>query len=41
MPRINEATDTDLKIIGKLTELGWKPGDTLLYQQEYFGSLDF
>lgn len=35
MARINEATDTDLKIIGKLTELGWKPGDTLLYQQEY------
>ncbi len=35
MPRINEATDTDLKIIEDLKKLGWKVGDTLLYQQEY------
>lgn len=35
MPRINEATDTDLKIIEELKALGWKVGDTLLYQQEY------
>lgn len=35
MPRINEATDTDLKIIEELKRLGWKVGDTLLYQQEY------
>lgn len=35
MPRINEATDTDLKIIELLKNLGWKIGDTLLYQQEY------
>lgn len=35
MPRINEATDTDLKVIEELTKLGWKAGDTLLYQQEY------
>ncbi len=35
MPKINEATDTDLKIIEELTALGWKRGDTLLYQQEY------
>src|SRR3990172_4511307 len=35
MPNINEATDTDLKVIEELTELGWKRGDTLLYQQEY------
>ncbi|MFH1030104.1 MAG: DEAD/DEAH box helicase family protein [bacterium] len=35
MPRINEATDTDLKIIDDLKKLGWKAGDTLLYQQEY------
>jgi len=32
---INEATDTDLAIIEKLIALGWKRGDTLLYQQEY------
>ena len=31
----NEATDTDLKIIDELKKLGWNPGDTLLYQQEY------
>ena len=36
MPRINEATDTDLKVIERLTRhLNWKLGDTLLYQQEY------
>jgi type I site-specific restriction endonuclease len=35
MPKINEATDTDLKVIDELTKLGWKRGDTLLYQQEY------
>jgi len=35
MPKINEATDTDLKIIEELKKLGWKVGDTLLYQQEY------
>ncbi len=35
MARINEATDTDLKVIEGLKKLGWNPGDTLLYQQEY------
>lgn len=35
MAKINEATDTDLKIIDELKKLGWKVGDTLLYQQEY------
>lgn len=35
MVKINEATDTDLKIIENLKKLGWKVGDTLLYQQEY------
>jgi type I site-specific restriction endonuclease len=35
MVKINEATDTDLKIIDELKKLGWKPGDTLIYQQEY------
>ena len=35
MTKINEATDTDLKVIGQLKSLCWKPGDTLLYQQEY------
>jgi len=33
--KINEATSTDLKVIKKLEKLGWKAGDTLLYQQEY------
>lgn len=33
--KINEATSTDLKIIKELEKLGWKSGDTLLYQQEY------
>jgi len=32
---LNEATSTDLKIIGELQKIGWKPGDTLLYQPEY------
>jgi type I restriction enzyme, R subunit len=35
MPKTNEATDTDLKIIRALEQLGWKPGDTLFYQQEH------
>src|SRR3989338_4619397 len=35
MAKINEATDTDLKIIEDLKKIGWKVGDTLLYQQEY------
>ncbi len=35
MAKINEATDTDLKVIEELTNIGWKRGDTLLYQQEY------
>jgi len=34
MPKINEATDTDLKVIEALQEIGWKRGDTLLYQPE-------
>ena len=32
---LNEATSTDLKIIKELEKLGWKAGDTLLYQPEY------
>jgi type I site-specific restriction endonuclease len=35
MPRINEATDTDLKVVEILQKIGWKRGDTLIYQQEY------
>lgn len=35
MPRTNEATDTDLKVIERLQHLGWKRGDILIYQQEY------
>lgn len=35
MPKVNEATDTDLKIIEELKAIGWKPGDTLLYRQKY------
>jgi len=31
----NEATSTDLKVINELQKLGWKPGDTLLYQPQY------
>jgi len=34
MPRINEATDPDLKVTEQLQQLCWKRGDTLLYQQE-------
>lgn len=34
--KINEATSTDLKVINELqNKYGWKPGDTLLYQQSY------
>ena len=33
MPKINEATDTDLKVIDELKQLGWQVGDTLLYQK--------
>lgn len=33
--KINEATSTDLKVIKLLESVGWKPEDTLLYQQEY------
>ena len=40
MPRINEATDTDLKVIERLQQLGWKRGDTLLYQQGFALSPD-
>lgn len=35
MPRTNEATDVDLKVIEELGRLGWQRGDTLFYQQEY------
>ena len=35
MPRINEATDTDLKVIEELARFGWKRGDILLYKQQY------
>ena len=35
MLRTNEATDTDLKVIEALQKIGWKRGDTLLYQLEY------
>jgi len=40
IPRINEATDTDLKVIERLQQLRWKRGDPLLYQQEYALSPD-
>ncbi len=34
--KINEATSTDLKVIDSLqNKYGWKPEDTLLYQQSY------
>lgn len=33
--KINEATSTDLEVIKELEKLGWKAGDTLLYQPEY------
>lgn len=32
---INEATSTDIRIINLLQAMGWRAGDTLLYQQEY------
>jgi superfamily II DNA or RNA helicase len=32
--KINEATSTDIKVLNMLQAIGWKPGDTLLYQQE-------
>jgi len=32
---LNEATSADLKVINELQKLGWKPGDTLLYQAQY------
>jgi type I site-specific restriction endonuclease len=37
MPDINanEATATDLRVIEDLKKLGWKVGDTLLYQPQY------
>lgn len=37
MPDINanEATATDLRVIEDLKKIGWKVGDTLLYQQQY------
>jgi hypothetical protein len=46
MPRINEATDTDLKVIypvrksfstgvERLQQIGWRRGDILLYQKEF------
>lgn len=35
MKNLNEATSTDLKVINELQKLGWKVGDTLLYQPEY------
>lgn len=31
----NEATATDLRVIEDLKKIGWKVGDTLLYQQQY------
>lgn len=31
----NEATSTDLRVIEDLQKLGWKRGDTLLYQPQY------
>jgi type I site-specific restriction endonuclease len=31
----NEATATDLRVIDELKKLGWKVGDTLLYQPQY------
>jgi hypothetical protein len=40
MPKTNEATSTNPKVIERLRKLGWKRGDTLLYQQEYALSPD-
>jgi len=36
MPKTNEATDTDLKVIERLQQLGWKRRDTLFYQKDPF-----
>ena len=36
----NEATATDLRVIEDLKALGWKVGDTLLYQPQYALSPD-
>ena len=36
----NEATATDLRVIEDLKKLGWKVGDTLLYQPQYALSSD-
>ena len=38
MPRINEATDTDLKVIEMLQTIGWKRSDTY-YQTECIQTL--
>jgi G:T-mismatch repair DNA endonuclease (very short patch repair protein) len=32
MPKINEAMDTDLKVIERLQQIGWKQEDRLFYQ---------
>jgi type I restriction enzyme, R subunit len=32
---LNEATATDLRVIEELSAMGWKRGDTLLYQPQY------
>jgi type I site-specific restriction endonuclease len=32
---LNEATATDLKVINELQKLGWRRGDTLLYQPQF------
>jgi len=36
MVKTNEATDTNLKVIERLQQLGWKRHDTLLYQKDPF-----
>ncbi len=45
MPRINEAMDTDLKVLKGLSSLAGqrlveRRGDTLLYRQEYALSIN-
>jgi len=42
MQGISQGKDsaTDLKVIEKLQQLGWKRGDTLFYQQEYTVSIN-
>ena len=32
MAGIHKATDTDLKVIERLQQVGWKRGDTLIHQ---------